>query len=418
VASIRRWGRRDAFGQALLAATDELSAPDDRTIRFRLNAAFPLLPDALAKCTALAPVIMPERLARTDAFTQVNEMVGSGPFRFVASERLAGARVVYEKFADYVPRSDGPQEWTAGPKIVGFDRVIWTTMPDPSTAAAALQNGEIDYWEYPSPDLQPLLRRDRNVAVQIIDPTGSVAILRMNQLFPPFDNPAIRRAILGAVDQADFMTAVAGTDREMWKPGIGVFPPGTPFANDAGMSVLNGPRDLDKVKRDLAAAGYNGEKIVVMGATDIASVKAEADVGSDMLTRAGLNVDYQVMDWGTLVQRRAKKDPPDKGGWNVFFTGWGGLDMFNPAGHLSLRGNGADSWFGWPTAPKIEALRSAWFSAPDFAAQQAICRKIQEQVFVDVPYIPLGQYFQPVAYRRSVSGVKDGFPIFWGLTKS
>ena len=400
-----------------MAATDEISAPDDRTIRFRLKVPFALLPDALAKCTALAPVIMPERLARTDAFTQVTEMVGSGPFRFVAGERMAGARAVYEKFADYQPNTNVKPEWTAGPKVVGFDRVVWTTMPDPATAAAALQNGEIDYWEYPSPDFQPMLAKSAGVVVQNIDPTGNVAILRMNQLFPPFDNPAIRRAILGAVDQADYMTAVAGTDRKMWQTGIGVFPPGTPFANDAGISVLTGPRDFDKVKRELQAAGYKGEKIVVMGASDIATVKAEADVGADMFTKCGMNVDYQVTDWGTLVQRRAKKDTPDKGGWNVFFTGWGGLDMFNPAGHLSLRGNGANSWFGWPTAPKIEELRDQWFAAPTAAAQLDICRKMQEQVFVDVPYIPLGQYFQPVAYRKTVAGVKDGFPIFWGLKR-
>jgi peptide/nickel transport system substrate-binding protein len=417
VASLRRWGKRDAFGQALMAVTDDLSAPDDRTIRFRLRRPFALLPDALAKNTSLVPVIMPERLALTDPFTQVTEMIGSGPFRFLSNERLAGARAVYAKFDGYKPRSEAP-EWTAGAKIVHFDRIEWITQPDPATAAAALQNGEVDYWEYPTPDLQPLLRRDKNLVVEIIDTTGSIAILRMNQLFPPFDNPAIRRAVLGAVNQADFMTAVAGDDTKMWKTGIGVFPPGTTFASDVGMDVLTGPRDLDRVKREIAAAGYKGEPIVLMGASDLSTIKAEADVGADMFTRAGFNVDYQVMDWGTLVRRRAKKDPPDKGGWNVFFTGWSGTDMFNPAGHLSLRGNGADSWFGWPTAPKIEALRSAWLEASDLNTQKKICAEIQAQVFEDVPYIPLGQYFQPVAHRRDVSGVGKGFPVFWGLQRT
>jgi peptide/nickel transport system substrate-binding protein len=417
VASLRRWGKRDAFGQALMAATDELSAPDDRTIRFRLNKPFALLPDALAKNTVFIPVIMPERLAKTDAFTQVVEMVGSGPFRFVSTERLAGARAVYAKFEGYKPRNEKP-EWTAGGKVVHFDRVEWITQPDPATAAAALQSAEIDYWEYPTPDLQPLLRRDKNLIVRAIDPTGSIAIMRMNQLFPPFDNPAIRRALLGAVDQSDFMTSVAGTDTNMWKAGIGVFPPVSPFASDAGMAVLNGKRDLDRVKAEIIAAGYKGEKIVVMGASDLSVIKAEADVGADMLTKIGFDVDYQVTDWGTLVQRRAKKDPPEKGGWNVFFTGWSGTDMFNPAGHLSLRGNGANSWFGWPTAPKIEALRSAWFDATDLETQKKICREIQQQVFIDVPYIPLGQYFQPIAYRRNIVGIDEGFPVFWGISRA
>jgi peptide/nickel transport system substrate-binding protein len=214
------------------------------------------------------------------------------------------------------------------------------------------------------------------------------------------------------------MTSVAGTDGKMWKDGIGVFPPLSPFASDTGMAVLNSKRDPERVKAEIIAAGYKGERIVVMGASDLSVIKAEADVGSDMLSRVGFNVDYQVTDWGTLVQRRAKKDPPDKGGWSVFFTGWSGTDMFNPAGHLSLRGNGANSWFGWPTAPKIEALRSAWLDATDLDTQKKICREIQQQVFTDVPYIPLGQYFQPIAYRRNIAGISDGFAIFWGISRA
>jgi len=417
VASIQRWGKRDAFGQTLLAATDELSAPDDKTIQFRLKRPFALLPDALGKCTAFPPAIMPERLAKTDAFTQVTEMVGSGPYRFVAGERMVGSRTVYERFADYKPRETGTPQWTSGPKIANFDRIEWITIPDTATAASALQRGEIDWLEQPAPDLQPLLARDKTVTVVNNDPTGAIAIMRMNQLHPPFDNPAIRRAILGAVSQEDYMTAVAGSDKSMWKPGIGVFPPGSPLANDAGMEVLNGPRDYEKVKRDLKAAGYKGEKIVILGVTDLANLKAECDVGSDMLARCGMNVDYQTMDWGTAVARRAKKETPEQGGWNVFFTGWNGIDMFNPVGHLSLRGNGLDSWFGWPTAPKIEELRNAWIEAPDLASQKQLAAEIQRQVLIDVPYIPLGQYYLPVAFKKYITGTLAGFPVFWNVKK-
>ena len=160
VASIKRWGVRDAFGQALLAATDELSAPDDATILFRLKRPFPLLPDALGKsATSMCP-IMPERLALTDPYTAITEMVGSGPFRFVADERVVGARVVYERFARYVPRpGGGAADWTAGPKTALVDRVEWHVIPDPGIAAAALQAGEADWWEQPLPDLYPVLRK-------------------------------------------------------------------------------------------------------------------------------------------------------------------------------------------------------------------------------------------------------------------
>jgi peptide/nickel transport system substrate-binding protein len=418
VASIQRWGRRDAFGQALLAATDELSAPSDKTILFRLKRPFPLLPAALGKVGVSMLPIMPERLAKTDPFTQITEMVGSGPFRFKADERVAGARVAYERFEGYVPRSSGTPDWTAGPKIAHIDRVEWTVIPDGATAVAALQNGEADWWEYAAFDLLPMLRRDSNIVIEALDPTGYPAMLRMNQLFPPFDNPAIRRALLGAVNQADFMTAIAGTDPAMWKDKVGYFPPGSPLASDAGMEALTGPRDLDRVKRDLAAAGYKGERIVVMIASDFPVLNAMGLVGADMLTKVGMNVDVNETDWGSVVQRRASRNPPDKGGWSVFFTGFTGMDQYTPAGHLGLRGNGAAGWFGWPTAPKLEELRDEWFLAPDAAAQKAIGVKIQEQAFIDVPYLPLGEYLQPTAYAKALTGVLKGFPIFWNVSKA
>ncbi len=417
VASIQRWGKRDAFGQAVMAATDELSAANDKTIRFRLKQPFPLLPLALGKVSVAVCPMMPERLAKTDPFTQVTEMVGSGPFRFKVDERVAGAKVVYERFDGYVPRSSGTPDWTAGPKVVHFDRIEWNVIPDAATALAALQSGEADWWEQPTFDLLPLLKKNNRLVTETLDPTGYPSMLRMNALFPPFDNPAIRRALLGAVDQADFMTAVAGTDRTMWKDKVGYFPPGSPLQSDVGMSMLDGPRDLAKVRKDLIAAGYANERIVVMVATDQPVLNAMGAVGADMLQKVGMNVDVQETDWGSVVQRRASRNPPDKGGWSVFFTSFTGVDQYTPAGHLGLRGNGTSAWFGWPTAPKLEELRAAWFAAPDAASQKKVGEAIQAQAFIDVPYLPLGEYFQYTGYSKALTGVLKGLPIFWNVSK-
>ena len=418
VASLSRWGKRDAFGGALFAATDELFAKDDRTIVFRLKRPFPLLPSALAKTPGYNPVIMPERLAKTDPFTQVTEMVGSGPYRFVANERVPGAKAIYAKFDGYKPREGGKTDWTAGPKIVNFDRVEWTTIPDPTTAAQALMNGEHDWWDYASVDLMPLLQKARGVKVVVQEPSGQISILRMNHLQPPFNNPAIRRALLGAISQEDVVTAVVGTDPKMSKTGVGYFCPGTPMASDIGLDVLTRPRDMAKVRADLKAAGYNGEKVVLLAATDFPVLKAMADVVADTFKQAGLNVDYVATDWGSVVQRRSKKDPVEQGGWSAFCTAWAGTDHLNPAGHLSLRTNGDAAWFGWPKDEKIEALRDAWFTAPDVPAQAKICADIQREAFQTVPYIPMGQYLQPTAYRTSLEGVLQGFALFWNVKRT
>lgn len=418
VASIRRWGARDAFGQALLAATAELSAADDRTVQFRLHAPFPLLPDALGKAGPNICAIMPERLASTDPFKQVTEMVGSGPFRFLADERVSGARVAYARFDGYTPRAEGTPSWTAGPKRAFFDRVEWHVIPDTATAAAALQRGEMDWWEKLDFDQKPKLARDPNLQVFVVETTGNCGFLRFNCLHPPFDNPAIRRAQLGAVDQADFMQAVAGDDTTATRTGVGYFTPGAPMASDSGLQALTSQRDPAAVRRALEAAGYRGERVVVMVATDFPTLAALGNVGADMLRRCGMNVDQVTTDWGTIVQRRASRAAPDKGGWNVFFSTFTGLDMMSPAVNSGLRGNGPAAWFGWPDAPRLEALRAEWFAAPDPAAQQAISRQMQLQAFQDVPFLPLGQYFQSTVQRRSLTGTLTGLPLFWNVRRA
>jgi peptide/nickel transport system substrate-binding protein len=418
VASLKRWGVRDAFGSALMGRTDELSADGDKVIVFRLKTPFPLLPNALAKTPGFLPVMMPERLAQTDPFTQVTEMVGSGPFRFKADERVPGARVVYERFAGYVPRPTGETDWTSGPKVAKVDRVEWTTIQDAATAAAALQSGEQDWWDYATADLAPLLAQSPGVRVVVQEPSGQIATMRMNHLHPPFDNPALRRAMVAAVSQEDFVTAVVGTDPKMWHTGVGCFCPGTPMASDASMGTLTGPRDMGRVREMVKAAGYDGRKVVLLAATDFPVLKAMSDVGADMMQKAGLNVDYQALDWGTVVTRRASKESVEKGGWNAFFTAWAGTDHLNPAGHLILRSNGPDAWFGWPTDPKIEAMRDQWFDAPDVDAQARLCADIQREALEgSVPYVPLGQYLQPTAYRTNLQGVLNGFAIFWNVRK-
>ncbi len=418
VASIRRWSARDALGQALMQRTDEISAPDDRTIQFRLTKPFALLPDALGKAASNMCAIMPERLASTDPFKQVTEMVGSGPFRFKADERVSGSRVVYERFTNYKPREGGgAPEWTSGPKVAHFDRVEWHVIPDPATAAAALQQGEVDGWELPLSDLQPLLRRNSRLRIELVYEAGSTMLLRPNHLFPPFDNPAVRRALLGVIDQTEAMIAVVGTDPSLWRVPCGFFPPGAPMASDTGMAALDGKRDYDRAKQDLQAAGYKGETVVLLVPTDYPILKAASDVAASVMRRAGMNVDDQAADWGTVVQRRASRSPPAQGGWSAFCTSVSGNDLFTPATHTQLRGNGGQAWFGWPTDATMEALRDQWFEAADLAGQQRIASEIQAQAFANVPYWPLGSFYNLSAYRGDITGIVHGFPIFWNLQR-
>jgi len=417
VASIKRWGSRDAFGQVLMAATDEISAASDKEVVFRLKYPFPLLPNALAKSSSYVPVIMPERLI-SDPSKMVTEVVGSGPYRYIAAERVSGARSVWEKFDGYVPRPDGTPQFTSGPKVPRITRIEWTVIPDAPTAAAAVINGEIDWYEDVLYDLIPMLKKAPQVRVTSYNPAGTMGIVRFNHLHPPFNNAAIRRAMLGALIQSDFGIAMAGNDHTLWDDDVGVFCPSSPMASDAGLGVLTCPRDYDKVKRDLAAAGYNGDTVVYLSAADSYPIAQQASVGADMMRKAGMNVDLVTVDFGTWLKRRANPAPPDKGGWNVTDTALPGLDLWDPASHLALRGNGMAAWPGWPTSEALEGLRTQWFAAPDEARRKAICRDIQLQAWHDVPYLPSGRWRDITAYRTNLQDVLNGMPLFYNLSKA
>src|SRR5580704_18075248 len=414
VATIQRFAKRDPFGGALMKRTDEISAPSDKVIRFRLKQPFALLPNALAQVYC---AIMPERLAKTDAMQQVSEAMGSGPFKFLASERVSGQRVVDEKNAKYVPRKEGTPSFNAGPKIVYIDRVVWNFIPDPATASAALMQGEIDWWENPTIDLVPQLKTNKDLMLAVKDRTGEIGCLRFNHLHPPFDNAAIRRVVVAAMDQKEIMEAVAGADPSLIKTDVGIFVPGTPMASTVGVEVTRGPKDYNKLKQDLIAAGYKGEKVVVLAASTIPVIFAEAQVATDVLQRIGMNIDLQTMEWGSVVARRASREPPDKGGWNIFYTYLGGMGNISPGPDIAIRASGADAWFGWPSDPKMEALREAWFDAPDLETQQKICREMQVEFWQNPTYVPLGMYAQPMVFHSYLQDVRDGWPQFYGVRR-
>ena len=418
LASLKRWMVRDTMGQVINARLDALEAIDDLSFRFRLNKPFTKMLFALGKNNAPVALIMPERIASTDPFKLIAEYVGSGPMRFNAGEWVPGSKAVFEKFAAYLARPEAA-DWLAGGKRMMFDRIEWQILPDAATATAALQNGEIDWWETPLPDVVPLLKRNANINVDIADPLGNIGSLRMNHLHPPFDDVRVRRAVLMALNQQDYMQAVVGEDPALWKLLPSFFTPGTPVYTEDGGDILRGPRRYEEAKKLLAEAGYKGEKIILCVATDVAITKAEGDVTADMLAKIGMNVDYQALDWGTVGARRAKKDPPSQGGWHIFHTWHAGSDCVNPAPYTALDAGGPKAWFGWPNSPEIEARIGDWYAADDLEAEKRAMAAINRASFEFVTYGPTGFFLQYQAWRKNVSGVvKAPFPVFWGVQKT
>ena len=417
VASLRRWLKRDQAITAFAPRVASFEAKDDRTIVWRLHKPFPLLPAYLAKWGP-QPVIVPERLAATDPGKQITEIVGCGPFRFVADEYLSGSRAVFQKFDKYVPRQE-PASNFAGGHRVKLDRVEWRIIPDPATAANALAAGEVDWVELPQPDLIPMLKAQSGVKTGLLNPFGTVGHIRPNHAQGPTANAGVRRAMYAALDQKDAMIAVMGEDPDLWRVPMGYFVPGSRSANDAGMEFVTRKHSVDEVKAMLDKAGYGGERIVLMHPTDQLAYHAICSVAVEAFRKVGLNIDDQMVDWGTVLQRRNSRAPMDKGGWSLYPGGASGGDCVDPLMHAIARSNGDQGLAGWPDDPKLEAAYEAWIDAPTDADRRRLDRDFQAAAFQSVPTMILGQYLPQAGWRSNLKGMlKGAAAVFWDVEKA
>ena len=415
IASLKRWGARDTLGLKLLSFVASFEPVDDKTFRIVLKEPYGLVIDSLAKPGGSTPLMMPKRIAETDPAKQISEFVGSGPFIFKADEWKPGEKTVYVKNPDYKPRAE-PASGLAGGKVAKVDRVEWVSIPDTQTAINALQQGEIDMIEQPSHDLLPVLEKDKNVEIVIPDQLGSTYILRFNWKQPPFNDVRYRRAAMIALNQKDFLQAVIG-DPRYYKVCKAMFGCGTPLENAAGTDGILESR-FDESKKVLKEAGYDGTAIVLLQSTDLAVLTNLAPVAKTLLERGGFKVDMQSMDWQTLVARRAKKVPVAEGGWNIAMTAAAAVLLIDPVNNHYAEASGDRAQFGWPLDEEIEKLRVAFVGEGDAKKQLQIAEQVQKRILEQGVTVPLGQFLQPMARRKGVTGnIESPITVFWNVEK-
>ena len=265
----------------------------------------------------------------------------------------------------------------------------------------ALLAGEIDYIEAPPHDLLPLIKADKNVYMFNWNPLGNQYTFRFNILHKPFDNPKIRQALFYAFNQEDFLKAVDRRPEEYYK------------VCKAHVHLRHAVRDRRRASRTSSSRTsrrrancsrrpkYDGTPIVLMHSTDLQVLTNLAPVAKSLMERAGFKVDMQSMDWQTVVARRAKKDPPDAGGWHAFLTSWVAGDLLNPvmAGFLNA---GCDkAMFGWPCDEQIEKLRDDFARETDVGKQKAIVEAMQKRVAEYPTHVHLGQWYNPARSART-----------------
>lgn len=411
VASLQRWGQKDALGKALTAATKSLVAADEKTIVLTLGKPYGQVLQTLGKPSAMVPFIMPARLAKTPLSEQVPEIIGSGPFVFKRSEWKPGSQMTFERFKDYVPRKEAA-DFLAGGKVAKVDRVIWKVIPDANTAISALQAGEVDYVQYPSFDMLKPLQKDPSVRLVSAKGAGMfMGHFRLNHLEKPFDDPAIRRVVNMAVDSSKFMAALGVPPEFAVTNCLAYFSCGGTYESNAG-SELVAPRTVAAAKAALAKTKYKGEKITILQGTDIEAPRVSGEVLAQTLREVGFNVDLQSMDWGSVVSKRASKT-----GWHLFSVHNAGYDMANPLTNLYIGNNCAD-YPGWSCDERMTKKLAEFRETADLAKQKELAADIQKLAYETTPSVVWGQFAQPAALSKELKGmINSSIPVFWNVSK-
>jgi peptide/nickel transport system substrate-binding protein len=413
VESLKRWGKRDRFGQLLMVHTAKISPIDKKSFTLELAEPFGPVLDALGKPSSNVPFMMPARLASIPADEQIKEVVGSGPFKFAADEWQPGEQVVYLRNPDYIPRDETPSGSTGGKKVY-LDKVIWRYIPDPWDAAEALTAGEVEWWEDPPLDFVPKIEQNPDLQTFLPDPLVTQGWLRPNFLHPPFNNKKAREALLHMMDQETYLAWAIGQS-EYYRPCYSVFACGGPYTTRIGAAPMV-EHDLTKARQLVKESGYDGQPIVVLQITDRPHMNAAAVVTRQRLESIGFKVILKAMDWSTYLVARARREPPDKGGWNLLHTWWEASDVINPAVHFGLSGAGPRSWFGWPDIPQLEKLVIDWVRTTDEPKRARLADEIQRVALDEVTYVPWGEWSQPTALRKNVRDVlRFGAPLFWNV---
>jgi peptide/nickel transport system substrate-binding protein len=411
VASLRRWGPRDGLGRMLMASVQSLEATDASHVVLKLKEPFPLVLETLGKPNAITPFIIPARQADIPRDQKITEIVGSGPFLFRPDLWRTGDTMVLDRNPAYKPRAEAP-DFLAGGKVVKVDRVTLKTITDVSTAASALLAGEIDYLQYVSFDWISRLQKDPKIKLMGL---GGLDMFqgnyRLNHAIPPFNDPAIRRVLWKLVDQTSVLQAI-GIPPEFRLPNCTSFwMCGTPLETKAGAE--RAVYSIEMAREELKKTAYRGEPVVVMELGNSPTSLNAALVVVDAMRKAGFTVDEQTMDWGTLLQRRAKKE-----GWNLFAVYSNGVDMYSPLTHFYVAANCAE-FPGWSCEPKITPLMAQFVKASDLAGRRAIADQIQTLAYDNTPAVMWGQFTVPAGYRTTLNGlVQSSFPMFWSVEKT
>ncbi len=385
-ASLERWGRIAANGRALFANVVSLTTPDPLTVVIKLREPNGLMLMYLG-LSGQGAVIYPKEVIDEAGPGQVKRYIGTGPYKFV--EHMPDRHIRLDRFDGYAARTEDPDGAT-GRKNAYFDSIFIVPVPDPAVRIAGVKRGEYHFAETVPPDEYDRLRTEADL-VPFIAQTATWLTAVFNHRSPLMSNKKIRQAFLASLDQEAVMRASYGNPR-FWRIDPGLMPREHYLWTDAGKEYVS-QKNPARARQLLTEAGYKGEPIRWVTTMEYVAYGTTAQVVKPMLERAGFTVDLQVVDWATVVSRRARPDLYD-----VFSTAFGFVP--DPVFMLALN----PAWPGWYDNRDMNAMMTLMRRHSDPKVRHELWNRMQKLWYEDAGTIKFGDYFLLHLHRKELKG--------------
>ncbi|NDV89203.1 ABC transporter substrate-binding protein [Aurantimonas aggregata] len=393
VASLERWFKIASRGQLVADKVEKIEATDASTVTISLSAPFGPLPALLAFNNSAAVILPKETLAEP-----LTEFVGTGPF--MLKERRPDQYIQLVRFADYQPL-EGEPDGFGGRREALLEEVRFVPVPDANTRVEGAVAGQYDYAE-----LLPVESFDRltGQTEPMLTESFGWPMFIMNTKQGVMTDQNLRKAVQALQNSDDLMLAAFGEER-FFKVDGALYPEGYVWRNETGVEAYN-QGDVEKAKSLAEQAGYDGEPIRILTSRQYEFHYKMAQVLDAYLKSAGLNSQLDVVDWATLVQRRA-----DPALWDIFITHSPFLP--DPALIAPLPA----SYPGWWSTPEKEELLTALNTETDLAKRQAIWADIQGLIYEQAPFYKVGDFAALAAKSPKVEGFEASpWPYFWNVS--
>lgn len=370
-ASLQDWVKRSGIGiQFFTGAKVEADSDTELTMTFK-EAVGPAL--ILIADQNQLPMIRPAKAVESAGKAGIDSYIGTGPY--AVDDVKTDQYIKLKKFDGYVS-PEGESSVNAGAKKPVLDRITYEIVPDVSTQISGLQTGQYDASAEIPPDNYDTLSGQKSLRLDAVYSAFDAVVF--NKKKGLMADPAMRHAVLAAIDVDDLQAAAFG-DQKFWDTFGGVMPEASPYYYDDDLSYRQKP-DETVVKQKLQEAGYNGETVRILASREYEYLYNQSVVLKDQLDKAGFKTELVVSDWATLAERNMDPDA-----YEMFVTGF--VYDSTPLTQLFLN----SSWSGFTDSPEITKVLDK-ITSGESTDEQALGKELQEAVNEYLPVAMIGGY--------------------------